>query len=272
MTSQSRMPLRRGMTLIELLVVMVILGVLFGLGVFFYPDFSSKQKMTTATDRITGALLMAKQRAKRDGRATGVRFANNEMVFLQQPDTPSIGRVIQASGTSIVINADLVGGGVDPLIQAGDYIEINGGGRLHQVVTATSSPPNTIVTINVPFATAETYSPGPNKNLSNYRIFARPRVLTGEESIKLPDQVGLFEPAQPFDVVFSPAGNVILQSSPTGQVFIVVEDTQVVPGENAATRPKFIVSVRIRTGAIGVYPYDNADPYRYTRDGRSSGL
>jgi prepilin-type N-terminal cleavage/methylation domain-containing protein len=261
------------MTLIELLVVMVILGILFGLGVFFYPDFSSKQKMTTATDRITGALLMAKQRAKRDGRATGVRFANNEMVFLQQPDTPSVGRVVTASNNNLTINADLVGGGVDPLIQPGDYIELNGGGRLHQVVAAASSPPNTVLTIDTNLATPETFIPPSNKNLSNYRIFARPRVLTGEESIKLPDQVAVTPTVGTADVVFSPAGSVILQTNNQGQVFLVVEDTQVIPGENAATRPKFIVAIRLRTGAIGVYPYNTTgDPYSFTRDGRSSGL
>lgn len=290
------LPPRRGLTLIELMVVVFILGVLFALGVYFYPSYSAKQKMVTATDRITGMLLMAKQRAKRDGLVTGLRITTTgsvtELTYIQQPDTPSAGRAsrLQPNGppgsptSNLLINASLNPSGVGPLIEPGDYIELNGGGRLHQVLAVLiPTAGNTPVVIDHSMATTETYTAqAGGENLSNYRVFAQARPLTGEQVVELPNavvasttlSVPAFDAApNRLDVLFSPAGNVVVQTNTHGQVFIVVEDVDPANATVGAA-PRFIVAVRLRTGAIGVYPYNEAgpDPYSFAKDGRSSGL
>jgi prepilin-type N-terminal cleavage/methylation domain-containing protein len=94
---------RRGFTLIELLIVISILVILIALAAGLSPKGSATQKMFQATNTITGALMMAKQRAKRDRLPTGVRLirqtdpdatpyasanANyvSDLVLIQQPD------------------------------------------------------------------------------------------------------------------------------------------------------------------------------------------
>jgi len=280
---------RRGFTLIELLVVMFILAVLFGLGAFFYPGLSARQKMVTATDRLSGMLLIAKQRAKRDGLVTGVRITTTgtttELQYVQQPNTPSLGRVsgIAPNGPNIsrlTITASVNPAGVGPLIEPEDYLELNGGGRLHRVllVDVPSGGSTTSVLIDHPVTAIETYTAGPTPNLSNYRVVAAARPLQGEEVVKLPEltiaNTTESVPAFPtltnrVDVLFSPAGNVVGQTNDQGQVFLVIEDVD----PDNKTPPKFIVSVRLRTGSIGVYPANpNGDMYLFARDGRSSGL
>lgn len=282
-------PTRRAMTLIELLVVVFIMAVLFGLAAFSYPFLTARQKMTSATDRISQMLLIAKQRAKRDGLPTGVRISATELQYIQQPDTPAIGRVTRIQpgvlpGTSVVTISDNLApiSSVDPLVAVGDYLEIGGGGRLHQVVApAPVGGVQTTVTIDLVSASIQNFTNNTTAaNLSNYRIIPRPRLLGGEDAVKLPEstQVNPTLSRPTFtslpnyvDILFSPAGNVVGQATNDGHVFLVVEDTD--PVNN--NPPKFIVAIRLRTGLIGVYPYSEppaTDPYLFARDGRSSGL
>ncbi len=276
------LPPRRGLTLIELLVVIFIVGVLFAMGVLFYPDYSAKQRMVSATDRITGMLLMAKQRAKRDGLVTGVRISTSgtttELSYIQQPDTPSLGRVIAVGSGSITISANLTPAGGVPMLSVGDYLELNGGGMLYGVVGIAPGA-QTTVTVTPATATPQSYPSGPDQNLSNYRIYAQPRLLSGEQVVTLPEglvvNAGLSVPNLPqFDILFSPAGNVVGQTNTQGQVFVVVEDTDTGSPLGSKVQPKFIVAVRLRTGLIGVYPFNDAGPdyYTFAKDGRSSGL
>ncbi len=77
MTTTRNRPARPGFTLIEILVVMslIILLAALALGISQTGMFGS-QKVISGGDRASGWLLIAKQRAMRDGQPRGVRFFN----------------------------------------------------------------------------------------------------------------------------------------------------------------------------------------------------
>jgi prepilin-type N-terminal cleavage/methylation domain-containing protein len=280
-------PPRRGFTLIELLVVIFILAFLFGLLVYFYPSYSAKQKMVTASNYVTGLLIRAKQQAKRDNLPTGVRClvtgtSSVELQLIQQPDPFPAGRVTQVTnnGTTatVVISANLQPGGVDPLLAVGDYLDINGGGRLHQVLAVS---PSTVTTVTVDVKDANTPATQSFSSTagagSNYRIFAQPRPMAGEGTTLLPatTQINLslsqIVPRGGFyDILFSPNGGVVNQAPTYGSVLLYIADTDPV---SAATGGSLIVATQLRSGAIGVFPAGPAAaPYQFVTPGRSSGM
>lgn len=217
---------RPGFTLIELLVVVAILLVLFTMGAAFLPTLQEDLLIVNSAGQVQGALLIAKQRAKRDGRPTGVRLpiANdisagnydcNQLIYIQQPDD-------YAGGTCIGVNAvgsgsvffssadtDFTNGGIGVAagqadyapVQAGDYFEIRRGGGVAQIagVSATSVPPAP------PFPAG--LGPGPALILRtaltagmpvggvnatrDWRIIRSPRRLQGEDPITLPEGVDI---------------------------------------------------------------------------------
>src|SRR3954462_3445963 len=69
---------RSGFTLIELLVVISIIAILATITPTYFPSFDGTRRVVSGTDSTTGWLLIAKQRAKRDGLPTGIRFAVNK--------------------------------------------------------------------------------------------------------------------------------------------------------------------------------------------------
>src|SRR5271165_1879494 len=69
---------RHGFTLIELLVVIGILAFLFGLAYAFLPAIYQRTEATKGAQMVQTTLAMARQRARRDNLACGIRF---------QPDT-----------------------------------------------------------------------------------------------------------------------------------------------------------------------------------------
>ncbi len=66
--------LRIGFTLIEMLIVVTIIAVLLALTAIFFPNFSSQSTVAGGADTTAAALLVAKMRASRDGRPTGLRL------------------------------------------------------------------------------------------------------------------------------------------------------------------------------------------------------
>ena len=75
MREPCRSPRRRvAFTLIELLVVMALILVVTALGIGYVVFGQDNQHSVTAAQAVTGALLNAKRRARRDGRPTGVRI------------------------------------------------------------------------------------------------------------------------------------------------------------------------------------------------------
>ena len=71
---------RPGFTLVELLVVIALFVLLLAMGAAVFPSLANSQKVVRSADRLSGWLLIAKARAKRDGAPRGLR------VYLTQPD------------------------------------------------------------------------------------------------------------------------------------------------------------------------------------------
>src|SRR4051812_6384809 len=86
---------RGGWTLIELLIVIAIIVVIMGLAAgYLFVD--NTQKSQRASDRLSGWLLISKQWAKRDNKATGLRLVVDnpaapnlitKVQYIQQPES-----------------------------------------------------------------------------------------------------------------------------------------------------------------------------------------
>jgi Tfp pilus assembly protein FimT len=206
--------------LIELLVVVALILLLAVLAVVFYPDISTSERATRGASNIQGWLLIAKQRAKRDGLPTGLRFLTyttsagstfcNEIVYIQQPPDFAVGRctavttlgsgALQATLNTNVQGSQYTAAGTENEfdVQNGDYLELYGGGYIRQIFSiSTSSSTTTLTTLTNSAAypgastspsvpTTAATSPGPN-----YRIVRQPRELPGEPTLTLPYNVGI---------------------------------------------------------------------------------
>lgn len=287
---------RRGFTLIELIVVMSIIILLAALTAAYWPDIQSARSVNNATDQTSQWLLTAKQRAKRDGLATGVRFlvaGNNlagQVQYIQQLDDLSGGMcngTVAGNNTITFTGIDFIGGAAtagqadQALVQAGDYFEQFGGGTIYQIQTVTQSGANNPSITVLPVPTVTTGS------TLTYRILRAPRPLAGEDVLTLPNTMtvdltntlnlsSLNVPARTvngvtfFEILFSPTGSVIGQGTSGGKIILWVRDSS-----QPATATDFaaLVTIQIRSGFIGasrVAP--GADPYLFTEDGRSSGM
>ncbi len=253
---------RRGFTLIELIVVVALIGILATMLFFSFPSFSGQNTVSSAADRIVGALLIARQRAKRDGRVTGLRVSQDAtgawtvLQYVQQPDdfvianlpTDLLSGTIATMGQTPINPPGIPKAGYKPLgwtppgqpmantiflnrrntnpvsnkfirllpdfgsddtVLPGDFIEIYGGGPVHQIVAVNSPKQATIpfesltvfgTNLQPPFpATPSPLPPTPSvvgpvtytSAAPNYRIIRQPRLLSGEAPITLPTRTGL---------------------------------------------------------------------------------
>jgi prepilin-type N-terminal cleavage/methylation domain-containing protein len=174
---------RRAFTLVELLIVMALILLLAALAVVFYPDLSTSERARRGALNIQGWMLIAKQRAKRDGLPTGLRFLTystmaptgrnctfcNQIVYIQQPPDFAVGRCTATSAPDVTpmtatLNTNVQAsqysqtGAEDEFdIQNGDYFELYGGGFVRQIlsvsVTTSPSPSSTLTMLyNNPLA------------------------------------------------------------------------------------------------------------------------
>jgi prepilin-type N-terminal cleavage/methylation domain-containing protein len=211
MLTQTHMRHRPGFTLIEMLVVLGIILVLATLAVVFYPKLQDSNQMIRGSDLVVQALSSARQRAKRDGLPTGIRFEVDpatkyitQFEYIQQPDNYTFGACLGTyfkpttpPGGPTPMPAFVCFGGVDfkgsaaglgvsdqATIMPGDYLEVFGGGGLFLVKTVLplgtlpGAPGNGWLEIN---NMSQLISP-----TTNYRIIRQPRKLTGEDPITLP--------------------------------------------------------------------------------------
>jgi prepilin-type N-terminal cleavage/methylation domain-containing protein len=187
-------------------------------------------------------------------------------------------------------------------VQAGDYIEIKGGGPMRRITTvSTQQPLVAIPGLAPPQCMADALildlPPLPfaiTQATRDYRIIRAPRVRQGEAPVQLPQGVAIDLsvnlnqgtaslqtnqlPIDQFngtiDILFSPNGGLTgraLTASSNNKVILYVRDVTLdSPTEGGPT----LVTIYNRTGLIAAHPVNTqgADPYSFTRDGRSSGL
>jgi prepilin-type N-terminal cleavage/methylation domain-containing protein len=216
----ARTQARRGFTLIELLVVIGIITLVAVLGYMLLPSLSGDYNRVRSLETISGCLLNARMRAKRDGLPTGVRLVVgsnglvNQLQYIQQPEpltsqsafvddmpasTTRLGvcNGLYPAGTAMPANqiyftyVDFVGAGTaagaaDALVQPGDYLELDGGGPVRAITGVTYNPPSP--PSPPPTATALTLLSAMNVFVptSSWRILRQPRPLVGEDIQQLP--------------------------------------------------------------------------------------
>jgi prepilin-type N-terminal cleavage/methylation domain-containing protein len=300
MTPATNRSARKAFTLIEMAVVIAIVLFLAGLTYLMFPSQASR-KMVTAGNNLTGWLLVAKQQAKRDNRATGVRFitdptnANNfiQLIYVQQPDDfAPAGSTCNCQGgptvtfqpAGVLVGSAAVGGQADVApVAAGDYIEFYHSGGVFSILSV--DPAGSSLTLQGNGPTMAAGAAGP------YRIIRQPRPLLGEEDLNLPDGTAIYSPgcsnlpqrtvgATSFvEVVFSPAGNVIGQGATQDKVYLWIYDADILAPDQPSSalpvngQPPFLITVQMRSGLIGIYPVSTgADPYFEAKKGQSSGM
>lgn len=292
---------RRAFTLIELIVVMSIIIMLASITVAYWPDVQNARSINNATDQLSQWLLTARQRAKRDGVATGLRLLRDpntglasQVQYIQQVDDLTgaqyPGSACQTSAGSAIVNfsnIDFIGGAAaagqadQALVQQGDYLEILG-----TLYLITAPPTQTPGTMNP----SVTVTPMPTVSITttSFVIHRSPRPLANEETLTLPttmviDLTGTFNQSSLnvpqrtvngvpfFEILFSPTGAVIGQGTSGGKVILWLRDST--PGASPLD-PAALVTIQIRSGFIGASPINPppGDPYAFTEDGRSSGM
>jgi prepilin-type N-terminal cleavage/methylation domain-containing protein len=248
---------RAGFTLVELAVVIAVIATIAALSALYFPRYQEKEMVARGADMLQGWLLIAKQQAKRDGLPTGLRLYLDVSVnaavtpnvamyyvsrcgYIQQPDNPAQGAYrgwsqqynpekypgagpvgayayfALPAGVTFNPNWPSVTSGIP--VQAGDYVELYGGGRLHRVrkvnpavppagYAATDYPSvaawsgasvgvlelelDTVPCLGTQFPVGGATAITLNLAETNYRIISQPRRLPGEQLLQLPDNVGI---------------------------------------------------------------------------------
>jgi len=211
---------RQAFTLVELLVVLTLLLILAAISVAFVPRTQEQQKATRGADQLQGWLLIAKQRALRDGLPTGLRltlenpspniFIARNLQFVQQPelnawnaggsvqsDWSTNGRYVYNSLTTAFAAPDYTGGFVTTgtpdvyPVQPGDYLEAPLNTPPHQIAGVEYwNQPGLPPPPRLRLACDLTTDVGGTAGLStSYRIWRQPRLLQGEPPLQLPQDV-----------------------------------------------------------------------------------
>jgi prepilin-type N-terminal cleavage/methylation domain-containing protein len=315
---------RPGFTLVELLVVIILILTLAALAVAFVPRVNERRRAAQGADLLQGWLLQAKQRALRDRVPTGIRLQPGtrlptatvpnaqfvtDLQYIQKPDDFGGGMLTLLSPTSAVVSstaqspvADFFNG-LGPgsptalwSVQPGDYVEIYGGGPVHQIVAVRNTPPTSLVgnTIDVSPTNPLPFVSGSTISTPQYRIIRTARIIPGEPTLQMPQNVAidlstnatygspLPNPnpwAGGIDIFFAPSGEILNTKAGMTNIILWVRDVTLdanLPGDQT------LVVINVRTGLIAAHPVDTTpnpsappvylSPYSFTRDGRSSGL
>jgi prepilin-type N-terminal cleavage/methylation domain-containing protein len=324
---------RRGFTLIELLVVITLFMVLAGLTVAFLANFRGSAA-SQGSSQVYNWLSMAKQRAIRDRNAYGVRLIPdstgsfvNELQYIEQPEAykglngtytgwttnaqlPNNQKNLCPPGNFFLMQfatEDFLGGfpATSPSswpVQPGDYVEVNGSGKVHRIAKAQfdggvdgvnyPTPgvgnPNGLVVVSQPDAPVGTGW--------QYRIIRQPRVA-GEDALRLPQGVIInlqqvytvgqstgvyYGPTTPltqnqtFDILFGAKGQVIGSAAAYDKIILWIHESTGSPSTDAvdATRNPNLIVINTRSGAIASYNVNTdqgaTDPYSETRTGQTS--
>jgi hypothetical protein len=178
------------------------------------PSILTSQKAQRGGNQLSQMLLVAKQMSVRDQVPTGVRLVAttdpinpttliaNELVLVRQPDDIVVAAdQLTISGTSAKsATQDFFGGFQNSQnsfeqfpVQAGDYLEVNGGGFVTQITGVSSSgrkDPTTGQPVGDTLGLTTSIGAGtPTTLITSYRIIRMPRRVPGEDSVKLPQDV-----------------------------------------------------------------------------------
>jgi hypothetical protein len=298
-----------------MLVVLTLMLLLAALAIAFVPKATERARAARGADLLQQWLLTARQWAKRDRVPTGIRLQAGQILpnkgspnaayvtdlqYIQQPDDwHALSSTLSvAAGTNTVTitgtGVDLCGGqglySAGPpasylnqslwAVQIGDYLEIQGGGLLHRITAVQSSAPapGPVTGDTLVLASSPGSIPG---GTTQYRIIRSPRILAGEQTLQLPQDVAIdtttnttFGNTLPlnsgtnsYDIVFSPSGNVIGANTYSDRLILWVRDvTQDTPKIGAANTPliqntpgdQTLVVVFVRGGFIAAYQVDNS--------------
>jgi len=291
-------------TLIELLVVIGILTLLAALTAVYFANFAPGDSGQRSADQMSGWLLIARQQARRDGVPTGVRFVMSGTTatgiqYIQQPDDVAQGVYVgQASAHVALINSstDLRTLG----IQAGDYLEIYGGGVLRRTAGPPTLVANSTTQYQLPLDTTGVSLPAspttaPTGTLTNYRVILQPRVIDGEATLSFPQGTGIdfsatswnnnqplsnpptrFDPnlnQTVYEILFAPSGAVIGANTTTGLIVLWARSMKQSNASDRFIGKPLLITVQTRTGFIAQHMVSpNTDPYEFARDGKSSGM
>lgn len=211
---------------------------------------------------------------------------------------PAAGMVRMLGPNAIFQNVNFHGGNSPAhwQVQPGDYLEVNGGGIVHKIVGVGNSslslqPPQGEGTPNSPYGpnagqprnSCTLLGDGPTHN---WRIIRRPRPLFGESPLRLkgdmmidctPSGLASFNlPIDPstgnIDIIFSPGGGLLVGGAGSESIFLWLRDAG---AGNVYGGEPVIIAVNSRSGFIAAHPVaqpPEVDPYKFARDGQSSGM
>jgi prepilin-type N-terminal cleavage/methylation domain-containing protein len=303
---------RSGFTLIELIVVLSIILFLATIAALLLPQILERERASQGASQVQGWLMIARGRAIRDQAPRGIRLNLNtdpasaatnvvNLQYIEQPEDLGgangwpITAINSAAGSASVdftaadfTNNDPLGvGGTSDnwLVRAGDYLEIKGGGTMYQITGVANiagqanGPGNRLVLASTPVAvTTPTWQ---------YRIIRQPRVLAGEDTLQLPQDVAvdltlslgcngatrtaLSTFSNSVDILFDRFGNVTGPAAMFDRMILWVRDTTLDVDNGDQT----LIAIGCRSGNIEAHAvnFDSSlgDFYIFTQDGRSTG-
>lgn len=298
---KSRLPAwcRSGMTLMELIVVITIMSILMTLtAVFVVPAFQDNKSVQRGSDRLAGALLIAKQRAFRDQLPRGLRLlvdpSNNALVrqlqYIEQPEPFREGVCASADGTTVTFtfpggDTSLIGAGTAGvqttyMVQRGDFLRLFDG-RVFPIDNVTGNAALQLASPATPWTTPQKYT-----------IYRQARPIANEPLVDLPTGVVIYIASATttggsiqgstyltlnnngtgYDVLFSPGGGVVGSAANTPVIFWVATEESVSLNQpnNAAVQ---LIVLQCGTGFIANQPLGgSANWYQFAQDGHSSGM
>jgi prepilin-type N-terminal cleavage/methylation domain-containing protein len=169
-----------------------------------------------------------------------------------------------------------------PVGSSAGYLYVSGSGNGGGLLYAPPTPPNP-----GPYHSTKAAFPVRNYRYpyqtEDYRIIRRPRVLTGENPLELPQNVVVdFTQSFPvfvagqtqFDILFSPSGSVLFTDLTSSKTIFWLRDRTLNPPDPPGDQ--VLIGVFSRTGQISAHPPDFSNPpvsyFNYFLDGRSSGM
>jgi len=276
---------RRGFTLVELLVVITIIAVIATLAILVAPRFSERQKTSLGASQLQNWLFIAKQRAYRDRLGRGVLLVRDqdnpnyvrEAYYIEQPDDIAAGDALAGGNTITFPNPPT---DLRNVCGPGDYVSLGDTPPRAVFQIATVPAPNQVTT-----TTPVTGVSVPSKSA----IIRKVRLLEGEPPLKLPQDVVVdlayskLPANQPtfalpdgtirqcIPLMFTKMGGTTGEGVGLGKVIYFVRDSTL---DSPLDGEPTLIVVYTRTGFVAAHPVnpDINDLYKFTRDGRSSGL